>query len=131
MSRSDEIYAMLAKLVGDCPNVLMTDTLMPTHQRRHFSAETLAQSELMPGFPFTEGIPVLRIPARKAPDGRVLGQGLIEDTTTVLYDLLNDPGQTRPLQCEETVARLERQMVALMQRNQAPAEAFERLGLAA
>ncbi|WDR05189.1 sulfatase [Devosia rhodophyticola] len=104
-------------------------TLMPTHQRRHFTPETLVQSKLTEGFGFTDGMPTLQIPARKAPDGRVIGQGMIEDTTTVLYDLETDPGQTKPIDAPDVVARLEQQMIALMQRNEAPPESYTRLGL--
>lgn len=104
-------------------------TLMPTHQRSHFSAETLKGSELCPGFDFSGGTPMLKIPARRAPDGRIAGQGLVEDTQTVLYDTQTDPGQNTPIHAPEVVARLEREMVRLMARNEAPPEAFTRLGL--
>ncbi len=106
-------------------------TLMPTHQRSHFTAETLRGSELSRGFGFSDGVPMLRIPARRAPDGRIAGQGLIEDTETVLYDTEIDPGQTMPIEAPEVVDRLETEMVRLMRRNEAPREAFSRLGLAA
>lgn len=104
-------------------------TLMPTHQRSHFSFETLAQSTLAEGSQFTSGLPVLKVPARKAPDGRVDGQGLIEDTTTVLYDLIQDPGQSTPISAPDIEARMVSKLKALMALNDAPQEAYRRLGL--
>ncbi|SNT76664.1 sulfatase [Paracoccus seriniphilus] len=105
-------------------------TLMPTHQRSHFTREALMQSKLCDGFAFAGGMPMLRIPARKAADGRVAGQGLIEDTTTVLYDLACDPGQNSPLDDPDIIAKMEQHLSRLLLRNEAPPEAWRRLGLA-
>lgn len=88
------------------------------------------QSKLCDGFAFAGGMPMLRIPARKAADGRVAGQGLIEDTTTVLYDLASDPGQNSPLDDPDIIAKMEQHLSRLLLRNEAPPEAWRRLGLA-
>jgi hypothetical protein len=53
---------------------------------------------------------------------------LIENETT-LFDLDNDPAQEEPLQDAETEARLRSVMARLMAENDAPDEAFTRLGL--
>ncbi len=53
----------------------------------------------------------------------------LTDTTTVLYDLHNDPHQETPISDTEVEERLVRQMIELMRSNDAPREAFERLEL--
>ncbi len=106
-------------------------TLMPTHQRSFFEPDLLRQAELSKPFGFTDGMPLVRTPARRAPDGRVNVQGLYEDTTTVLYDLSTDPEQKKPLDDPATVARLAKLMAQLMHRNEAPHEAYRRIGLQA
>jgi hypothetical protein len=47
---------------------------------------------------------------------------------TVLYDLENDPNQKTPIDEPATEARLIAEMIAIMQRNEAPPEAYARLG---
>lgn len=70
-------------------------TLMPTHQQSFFAKEEFAGTELVPGFGFMRGFPVLKLPARLPHPNR--GQGaVIEDAQTVLFDLERDPGQTTP-----------------------------------
>ncbi|MBT3359574.1 MAG: sulfatase [Rhodospirillales bacterium] len=103
-------------------------TLMPMHTKTMFEAKEYEGAELINEFGFTGGYPLLRLPARadaKRPPGQ---GGPIEDTTTVLYDLDADPGQNTPVDDPATVARLEGLMIDLMARNEAPPEAFERLG---
>lgn len=47
---------------------------------------------------------------------------------TLLFDLADDPQQQQPRQDDEVEDRLLRQMVAIMQENDAPAEQYTRLG---
>ena len=103
-------------------------TLMPTHQRSFFSKEEFAGAELSEPFGFTDGLRLLKLPARKTSDPKVSSMRY-EDTTTALYDLKNDPGQQTPIDDPATVRRLEGMMAALMRRNEAPPEAFTRIGL--
>ena len=106
-------------------------TLLPTHQKSFFTIDELVGAQLHEGFPFTKGVPVLQIPARRDSRGRSTGHvgqgGSYEDTRTVLYDLETDPGQSTPIQDGENESRLIEHMVELMCRNHAPPEAFERL----
>lgn len=108
-------------------------TLMPMHLKSLFRLEELRGAELGSPFNFTQGVPVLKIPARRnlkdQPVGHVGQGGGYEDTTTVLYDLLSDPHQERPFRDATIEARLLKYMGELMRRNDAPAEAFLRLGL--
>jgi hypothetical protein len=58
------------------------------------------------------------------------GPGALLENDTRLYDLKADPGQAKPLRDSPHEARLEGLMARLMQANEAPPEAFQRLGLA-
>jgi arylsulfatase A-like enzyme len=110
-------------------------TLMPMHLKSMFAVSDLAQAELARGFNFTQGVPLLKVPARRNAKGQPVGhtgQGSgYEDTTTVLFDLQADPEQLNPIRDEEVESRLMGQIDNLMQKNDAPPEAFLRLGLAA
>jgi hypothetical protein len=85
------------------------------------------------GFYFTQGVPLLKVPARRNAKGQPVGhtgQGNgYEDTTTVLFDLTKDPAQLNPI-CDTAVEqRLMTQLGAIMEKNDAPPEAFLRLDL--
>lgn len=103
-------------------------TLMPMHNRSLFEARELRQATLYGGFDFTDGVPLLKVPAL-ADAKRSPRQGGFADTETVLYDLLSDPGQENPIQLPEIEARLcgliAREMIA----HDAPAELFQRFAL--
>ena len=105
-------------------------TLMPMHQKSLCDAEELRAATLVNSFAFTDGVPVLKLPARRnaksQPCGHT-GQGTYEDTTTVLYDLDNDPGQLHPIDDPIVVRRLIDAMRRIMLKNEAPAEAYQRL----
>ena len=102
-------------------------TLMPTRQKGLFEAAEFDGATLERPFEFLRGYPVMRLPFGQVP---FKGQGArLEDTQTVLYDLETDPGQTTPITDPETEARLVSEMVGIMHRNEAPPEAYRRLGL--
>ena len=102
-------------------------TLMPTHQKGFYGDAEFAGATLVRPFDFLGGYPVMRLPFGHSP---FKGQGAqIEDAVTVLYDLARDPGQTKPVDDPETEARLTAEMVRIMHRNEAPPEAYTRLGL--
>jgi hypothetical protein len=97
-------------------------TLMPTHMRGHFSAEELRAAELVEGFPFTRGTPVLRTPAWTVGNPFRFG--------TLLYDLEHDPRQQKPLRdADEIEMKMIELLVELMRESEAPVEQYERLGL--
>ena len=102
-------------------------TLMPTHQRAMFAREEFDGAELVSSFAFLRGFPVLKLPARPHPNR---GQGArVVDSDTVLYDLETDPGQQAPIDAPDVEKRLIELMIEIMKRNEAPTEAFSRLGL--
>jgi len=103
-------------------------TLMPMHNRSLFEARELRQATLYGGFDFTDGVPLLKVPAL-ADAKRSPRQGGFADTETVLYDLLSDPGQENPIQLPEIEARLCRLIAREMIAHDAPAELFQRFAL--
>lgn len=104
-------------------------TLMPTHISAPFSAAELGTAALAAPFTFTKGMPVLRVPVtQRSPMYNVYGPGALLEDATRLYDLAADPGQDRPLQDPAVEARLAALMRDLMAANDAPPEAFARLG---
>ena len=97
-------------------------TLMPMHIRTRFSVEELRQAELVDGFSFTKGCPVLKVPGT--------GTGSKPKTReTLLFDLQDDPEELRPIQDEAIEKRMTSLIVDLMKANDAPEEQYDRLGL--
>ena len=114
-------------LAGD----LFQYTLMPAHMKQLFSLDELREATLAPGFGFTKGAPLLKVPATpKSPVYFTHGPGGQKDTETVLFDLATDQGQQHPVQDAEVEARMVGHIRRLMEQNDAPPEAYRRLGLA-
>jgi arylsulfatase A-like enzyme len=103
---------------------LYTYTLMPNSMRGFQRLENLRHGQLAPPFSFTKGCPTVRTPA--AP-WRAPGSGT---ERTLLWDVEADPRQQAPLTDPATEARMVDHLVRLMREADAPAEQFERLGLA-
>ena len=106
-------------------------TLMPTHLDAAFTVENLREAELSEPMDYAKGLKVLKVPARKDESGEVSVPPLYapRETTTVLYDLKNDPGQYLPIEDEDVVKRMEGEILRVMERNRAPDEAYARIGL--
>ncbi len=100
---------------------LLEHTLMPTHMRGRFTPKELASAELVAPLPFTQGVPVLRLPGTNFGDPYRFG--------TLLFDLQTDPEQQHPLIDDELELHLIGTMLTLMRANDAPASQYERLGL--
>jgi arylsulfatase A-like enzyme len=104
-------------------------TLMPTHLHSFFSPACLRQAQLVRPFDFTQQIPVLKVPARRLPDGRVNPMGTYEDCTTLLFDLQSDPNQLNGYRDEAVEATLLGKMTRILGELDAPLEAYSRIGL--
>jgi arylsulfatase A-like enzyme len=96
-------------------------TLMPTHMASRFAVEELQDWQRHPGFAFTKGCGVMRVPGRNF-------SGIV-DTTTRLFDLETDYAQQRPLADVPLEARCIGEVVAMMAATDAPPEQYARLGL--
>lgn len=96
-------------------------TLMPTHMDSFFGTDELREAELSPPFSFTKSLHLLRVPGRAIGNPYAFG--------TLLFDLVDDPGQTSPMKDERIELRMARLLAEAMRANDAPAGQFERLGL--
>lgn len=105
-------------------------TLMPTHITSRFSVEELRSATLSPSFDWTKNVPLLKVPVTdRSPMYNNYGPGCLLESETRLYDLVSDPEQQVPLSDPVQEAVMVDLMRDLMKANDAPIEAFERLGL--
>jgi arylsulfatase A-like enzyme len=105
-------------------------TVMPTHLRDMFRPEELRLATLAPPFPFTKGVPLLKVPViERSPMYPNYGPGGLIENETRLYDLATDPGQNIPLTDPAVEARMIEMMRSLMIATDAPAEAFGRVAI--
>ncbi|MEG1699033.1 MAG: sulfatase [Oscillospiraceae bacterium] len=96
-------------------------TLMPMHMNAPYKPEELTDVSLTNEFAFTKGAMVMKMPATTLFNAYWYG--------TMLFDLQNDPQQAHPIQNPEVQKRLIKLMRQLMQKNDAPMEQYERLGI--
>ncbi|ECC1693946.1 sulfatase [Salmonella enterica subsp. salamae] len=98
-------------------------TLMPTRINRRFTPAELKNTSLHPGFSFTKGCPVMKVPAESVMtrDADRFGHRL--------YDLHTDPSQQTQSRDIQAAQRLQTQMIAMMRRNDAPDELYARYRL--
>jgi arylsulfatase A-like enzyme len=107
-------------------------TLMPTHLNRRFTPEELSTATLARPFGWTKSVPLLKIPVtERSPMYANYGPGALLENDTRLYDLSRDPGQERPIRDAAEEQRLMGLMAQAMTANEAPAEAYARLDIAA
>jgi arylsulfatase A-like enzyme len=104
-------------------------TLLPLHATAPFSNDEFAGAELVGGFSFTKGYPLLRMPAHPAGKRPPLQGGAFADTRSLLFDLAADPAQMQPITSDTVRAGLTAKMCRLMAESEAPPEAYARLGL--
>lgn len=123
VSVTDGRYVYMRACADPANTPLFEHTLMPTHMRSRFEPAEFEQVELMAGFSFTKGAPVMRMPGWTMRGPSEFG--------TLLYDLQTDPGQTAPLRDAALEMRMAGLLVELMRANEAPPSQFERLGLPA
>ncbi|GAA2823427.1 sulfatase [Kribbella solani] len=120
---TDGRYVYMRACADQSNGPLYNYTLMPTHMRARFTPAELRDAELVDGFTFTKGVPVLRVAG--PPVGNPWWHG------TLLFDLQTDPQQQSPLRDDELELRLCTLLVDQMRANDAPPEQYERLGLPA
>ncbi len=122
---SDGRYVYMKAPAGESNKPLFNYTLMPTHLSKFFRPEELENAELVPPFPFSKNMPLLKTPGITQPlDFNPWHEG------DLLFDLEKDPLQLHPITDRpDLVEKLTSEMVKLMQENNAPQEQFERLGI--
>lgn len=98
-------------------------TLMPTHMRGFFSEHELKTAQLSAPFDFTRGIPIIRTDAKSF---QGVDPGKFGD---LLFDMEHDPEQTEPIQNEAVMRHMKDTMIDVMEKSEAPAEQYVRLGL--
>jgi arylsulfatase A-like enzyme len=127
---TDGRYTYFRFPLTDDPSAVPVYTLMPSHLEELFSVRDLATAELVDGFDFTKGAPMMRVTlANKIGES---GMNILAnwDAGNVLYDLLSDPGQTTPIQAPEIEARLTNAISEHFEAHDAPVELYAHYGLA-
>ncbi|MDE0347977.1 MAG: sulfatase, partial [Boseongicola sp.] len=104
-------------------------TLMPVHSTSLFEVRELEHAELVRGFDFTKGAPLLKVPALQDAKRPPMQGGGYADTRTRLFDLSVDPRQQNPFRSQEVEARLNDGLCREMQSHEVPAEVFARFSL--
>ena len=95
---------------------------MPTTMDNRMAVESFRDAEMVPPFSFTKGARVIRLRDRGAGAGSPIPYDL-------LFDIKNDPHQTKNIVDYGLRSELCRKMAAAMRENDAPPEAYERYGL--
>jgi hypothetical protein len=106
---------------GNGNNPLVQYTQMPCHMRRHFAIQEMQNWDKHPGFPFTQGCPVMAIPV-KPPEW-------YHEQESKLFNLKTDYLQEKPLDNAKVEAEMITAMVELMAETEAPPEQYQRLGV--
>ena len=108
-------------------------TYMPMHLYNLFSVPEMQTAELAEPFSFTKGCRLLKIRSGRWVDkdthariGYVDAEHIHEN---LLFDLETDPGQNHPLDDPALEQKMLDKLVALMEKNDAPAEQYIRLGI--
>ncbi|MBN1373284.1 MAG: sulfatase [Anaerolineaceae bacterium] len=118
---TDGRYVYMRAPVSPNNTPLYEYTLMPAHMNKLFGVEEMRGAEMTGPLPFTQGCPVMRIPARGSSGPHSFG--------TLLFDLENDPKQKLPLNDPALEKRMVAHLLRLMRENDAPGEQYVRVGL--
>jgi hypothetical protein len=92
--------------------------------RHTFGVDEMQTMTTAEPFEFTKGCPTMKIDGRSGTWSNAHGFG------SLLFDIDEDPGQQHPLADPAAEAAMTEHIVRLMKENDAPAEQWERLGLA-
>lgn len=128
---TDGRYVYMRGVPGDQNRPLFDYTLMPATMASRFGPDRLRGDDitLAPPFAFTKGCPTLRIGPPAEQQDRPVAPLNRESFATRLYDVHADPTQEHPLDDPVAEARMVGLLVDEMQRCDAPAEQYDRLGL--
>ncbi len=118
---TDGKYVYMRAPLPEKVNEIYNYTLTPLHMNQRFTPEELKTAELFSPFSFTKGCRVLKV---KGKDKYRVGR-----FGNLLFDLEKDPGECSPLQDEALEQQMAEKLIKEMEKNECPAEQFERLGL--
>lgn len=118
---SDSRHAYMRAAVPERADEVYNYTLVPHHMNARFSPEELKDATLAEPFSFTKGCRTLRIKSRDRYNVARFG--------TRLYDLADDPGETRSIEDKAVEQRFVEALVGCMKECDAPEEQYYRLGL--
>lgn len=108
-------------------------TLMPTHIFTPFTKQELqnADRQLTDRFAFTDGIPVMRIPAstEEAPNNSCYWYDMHMKYGNLLFDLEADPNQEHPIQDSIVEKKMTDALIQELNNSEAPEEQYRRLAL--
>ncbi|MFJ1886762.1 sulfatase [Streptomyces sp. NPDC088137] len=121
VSVTDGRYVYMRASVEQANQPLHEHTLMPTHMRGRFAPAELKIAELVPPFPFTKEVPLVKVPGHAMSNPYAFG--------TLLYDLETDPEQQHPLVDDALELRMATRLTDLLRTSDAPPEQYVRLGL--
>lgn len=118
---TDGKYVYMRAPLPEKVNEIYNYTLTPLHMNQRFTPEELKTAELVSPFSFTKGCRVLKV---KGKDKYRVGR-----FGNLLFDLEKDPGECSPLRDEALEQQMAEKLIKEMEKNECPAEQFERLGL--
>ncbi|MDF2560277.1 MAG: Arylsulfatase [Microbacterium sp.] len=120
---TDGRYVYMRACVDETNSPVVDYTLMPARYSKPLTPDELRTATLVAPLSFSKGTPVLRIEADIFGNPHAFG--------TLLFDLVDDPLQERPLRDPEIELLMATKLVELMRRSDAPDEQYIRLGLPA
>lgn len=112
---TDGRYIYMRRPRGD---QLYNYTLMPSNMKAAFPIQQLSEAQLHPGFSFTRGCPVLRVPASPWADINY------DEYGDMLFDLYRDPKQEKPITDTEIIEHMKTLLSLALKRCEAPDEAY-------
>lgn len=105
-------------------------TLMPTHLRTRFTTAEMQTAQLVEGFDFTQGMPILKIDALMDAARIPVHDGeAFQDIGTRLYDLAADPAQENPFRDDALEARFRAAITGILASHDCPTEIYGRYTL--
>ena len=100
------------------------------HQSKPFSIDELKEATLAPPFDFSKELPLLKVPHKSKADSKTHSYHFpekMEETQSAIYDVLNDPNQSKKIEDPKVKSKLNSELLRLIKENDAPTEALMRM----
>lgn len=118
---TDGNYVYMKAALPELKDEIYNYTLMPLHMNKRFDIKELENMQLVNGFNFTRGVPVLKIKSKEKYPVCQFGD--------LLFDNHLDYQQMHSIVNEQLVAYYEGEIVDQLKINDAPLEVYDRYGL--